>query len=210
MPRQVSRTEIPELEMLGGDLGLDFANTVDRDRTGGTRHEYLYTYGSLVDWARLARIIEDHTHARLRDLASRDPVTAEQALRDALELRRAVQDVFSEIASGVDPAPADLDVLQNYFRRAVEMSRLRQRHGTFVWKQVEEPHYLDQILCPIAMSVVDLLRHGRLDRIKRCPGDDGHCGWLFLDTTKNRSRRWCSMQTCGSRDKMRRLYRRKK
>ena len=54
----------------------------------------------------------------------------------------------------------------------------------------------------VATSAVDLLTAGRLDRVGECPA----CGWLFLDTSKNRSRRWCSMATCGGRDKARRYY----
>jgi predicted RNA-binding Zn ribbon-like protein len=49
-----------------------------------------------------------------------------------------------------------------------------------------------------------LLTQGQLDRLGECPS----CGWLFLDTSKNRRRRWCSMATCGSRDKARRYYER--
>lgn len=57
-----------------------------------------------------------------------------------------------------------------------------------------------------ASSAVELLTDPRLDRVKQCPG----CGWLFVDTSRNRSRRWCSMEMCGGRDKALRHYRRQR
>ena len=62
---------------------------------------------------------------------------------------------------------------------------------------------------PVALSAAELLMLGDLGRVEECPGSDG-CGWLFFDSSKNGRRRWCSMEGCGSRDKMRRLYARKR
>jgi predicted RNA-binding Zn ribbon-like protein len=64
------------------------------------------------------------------------------------------------------------------------------------------------MLAPIVKSAADLLLSDMLDRVKQCEGDP--CGWLFLDTSRNRSRRWCSMEDCGNRAKARRFYQRKK
>ncbi len=64
---------------------------------------------------------------------------------------------------------------------------------------------LDQVLWPVSWSAAELLTHGPLDRIRECPGQ-GNCGWLFLDLTKNASRRWCDMRVCGNRAKARRHY----
>lgn len=57
---------------------------------------------------------------------------------------------------------------------------------------------------PIAVSAVELALSEHLGRVRRCPGDDGRCGWLFVDLSKSGTRRWCSMRTCGSRLKSRR------
>lgn len=56
-------------------------------------------------------------------------------------------------------------------------------------------------LATIASAVASTLITGEVARVKRCPAED--CGWVFWDSTKNRSRRWCSMQVCGNRDKAR-------
>jgi predicted RNA-binding Zn ribbon-like protein len=68
-----------------------------------------------------------------------------------------------------------------------------------------EGDHLERPLWPIAVAAVDLLRSGPLDRLKACE----ECPWLFLDTSRNRSRRWCSMDDCGSRRKMRRYRERR-
>ena len=64
---------------------------------------------------------------------------------------------------------------------------------------------LDSLIWTIAHSAMTLLTAGDLTRVKECPGTND-CGWLFYDISKNGSRRWCSMEGCGSRVKMRRLY----
>jgi predicted RNA-binding Zn ribbon-like protein len=205
-PTSSSQIDLSRLEFLGGNLSLDFANTVDRDRDGHTRHEYLNSYGSLVEWAIHAGILETEIGTNLLQTCSRDPVSAEHSLAEALRFRRAIQLVFSSIARTLDPDADSLERLRRHYLRAVEMSHLRADCETIRLVPLTNTDHLDQILWPIAIAAIDLLKSGPLERIKRCPGDDDQCGWLFLDTTRNNSRRWCSMQSCGSRDKMRRLY----
>ena len=65
------------------------------------------------------------------------------------------------------------------------------------------------MLWPVVQSAVDLMTSPELDRVGQCADDRG-CGWLFVDTTKNRSRRWCDMRDCGNRAKARRHYAKKK
>lgn len=77
------------------------------------------------------------------------------------------------------------------------------------WTWREDDEALERVLWPVARSAVELAVSGRLDRVKQCPVPDGGCGWLFLDTTKNGIRRWCSMQGCGGRAKARRQYARR-
>ena len=67
---------------------------------------------------------------------------------------------------------------------------------------------LERPIWPILRDVAELLTTPELTHVKLCPGRD--CGWLFIDRSKNQSRRWCSMAICGSRDKMRRLHARRR
>jgi predicted RNA-binding Zn ribbon-like protein len=60
-------------------------------------------------------------------------------------------------------------------------------------------------LLHVALSAAELLTSPQLPRVKACPLPEGGCGWLFLDETKNGTRRWCSMAHCGARAKNRRF-----
>ncbi|MEV0593220.1 CGNR zinc finger domain-containing protein [Nonomuraea cavernae] len=75
----------------------------------------------------------------------------------------------------------------------------RDRYYRFTW---DGPRTARVLLWEVAASAVELLGHGPLGRLGECPS----CCWLFLDTSRNNRRRWCSMTTCGSRDKSRRYY----
>jgi predicted RNA-binding Zn ribbon-like protein len=167
-----------DLELVGGNLALDLANT--RDGHAPAR-DYLETPDDLMAWARHAGGLE--LDAEQRDL---DRV---------LELRETVETVFRAIARGDDPAPAALeDLMAAHAARPGRLMRVGGHETAFVlaW---------DRDICgPIAAAAVDLLRHGPLDRLKLCQA----CPWLFLDLSRNQSRRWCSMNVCGGTLKMRR------
>jgi predicted RNA-binding Zn ribbon-like protein len=115
----------------------------------------------------------------------------EATLERAHTLRRTIYEVFRPLADGRDPDAAALAALNAFHAEAVAGARLVPVEG-FVWE--------DDLLAPIAVAAVDLLRTGPLDRLKVCAA----CPWLFLDTSRNHSRRWCSMSECGARLKMRR------
>ena len=76
------------------------------------------------------------------------------------------------------------------------------------WTYTFEERKLDQMLWPIIRSAAELLTSDKLDRVCECPGEN--CGWLFIDMSRNRSRRWCDMKDCGNRAKARRHYRKTK
>ncbi len=86
--------------------------------------------------------------------------------------------------------------------------QLIQKGGSYTWGWDNQTLSLESILWPISYSAAELLKQGDLRRIGECADVDG-CGWLFFDTTKNHSRRWCDMKDCGNRDKVRRYYKRK-
>jgi predicted RNA-binding Zn ribbon-like protein len=201
-------SNVNDLELLGGNLCLDFANTVDHDRTGATRHEYLTDARSVIDWARHVGIIDERTRSTLQDLLAEKPDEGQAVFERALELRTVIQHIFTAIARGTEPPPNDLAWLQRSFRDALDQSRLTRHGGAFDWAFEPGRAGIDIVLALVTLAAIDLLRSGPLHRVKRCPGDNDQCGWLFLDTSKNGSRRWCSMRTCGSRDKMRRMYQR--
>ena len=186
---------------VGGRLCLDFVNTVD-PRHGAPREEHLPDYESLVGWAEQAGIVASDEAARLTAAARREPAAARRAHEEAIDLRETLYSIFGAVARGEPPG----SVSQLNAHLARTQPRLVGDEGGFAWGWAPGDD-LDRILWPVAWSAAELLAQGPLERVRECPGDDT-CGWLFLDTSRNGSRRWCDMSTCGNRSKARRYYRR--
>lgn len=113
--------------------------------------------------------------------------------------------VLCAIALESPPVTLDLEQLQRADARAITGAALVLAGEHFAWGWQPDIQHLEQPLWPVAHSAIELLTTGDLRRIKVCENPYG-CGWLFYDGSKNGSRRWCSMEGCGSQVKMRRLY----
>jgi predicted RNA-binding Zn ribbon-like protein len=183
-------SETSFLEPFGGVACLDFANTLD-GRATARPEEYLHTYADLVNWGEYAGLIDPPTATRL---AATTPAAADAALRAALELRESIFQAFSAIGRG-DPAPAAaLTSIQRRYADAMAAAELAPAGGGFDWQfSTDAP---DRAWWPLAVSATRLITTGPLDRVKVCAAEAG-CIGLFLDTSKNRSRRWCTMDGCG-------------
>jgi len=196
-------------ELTSGRLCLDFANTV-RARPLSVRTEYINNYGDLLDWSRQATILTVGETESLASEATRNPKEAEAALAVALELREALYGIFSARAAGL-PAPGmDLQTLNWAIARSMGRAGLVQSasSGRFEWTWPDAQPGLDRVSWWVARSAAELLTSNDLTFVRECAGYD--CGWLFVDTTRNRSRRWCDMSSCGNRAKGRRHYERKR
>jgi len=204
----VSLPEQPILpERVGGALVLDFVNTRDAWLDDAYRHEYLRDYDDLVAWAVAAGALDARAADALRRIA---PAAAAETYERAVALRGALFELFSPLAATHDAAEVDsggraaappraaLDAV-NAAWRALE-TRPQIDPATLATTWTDAP---DRPLGPVLESAARLLRDGPLDRLRQCPGPDGWCGWLFIDRTKNRSRRWCSMAICGTPAKTR-------
>jgi predicted RNA-binding Zn ribbon-like protein len=188
-------------ELYAGALCLDFANTVDA-RALPQVEEHLFSYADLLGWARYAGLTDARTTARLDRLAADDPAAAAAVFDTAIELREAVFRTFAALAGGSSPAQRDLDVVQHGYAAAMAAARLSPQQPTgFGWEWDHDD--LGRAWWPVAHSAVELLTTAPLDRVKVCASDEG-CAGLFLDTSKNRSRRWCSMRACGVEVKVQR------
>jgi predicted RNA-binding Zn ribbon-like protein len=185
-------------ELVAGWPALELTNTVNA-RPHPTR-DTIATPAGLIAWALAAGVIGSDEAALLHELPDAE---ADLAVREARELRETIFAIFAAIAEGRPVARHDLDDLTAIHLRTVRFARLEpDQAGGFELRFLASA----AIAGPVAQSALDLLRDGPLDRVKACPS----CVWLFLDHTKNRSRRWCSMATCGSRDKMRRYHGRRR
>jgi predicted RNA-binding Zn ribbon-like protein len=194
------------LELIGGRLCLDFANTVST-RVEALRREYLTDYGELVAWSRHASVLAPDEAQALLHEAVRFPDRASAVLDRAIALRETLYRLFSAIAAQREPKAADLATLNVALQEVLARLEITPSTEGFEWAWVQEPDDLDQMLWPVVRSAAELLTGSDLDRVRECAREG--CDWLFLDTSKNRSRRWCSMDACGSRMKARRYYRRK-
>ncbi len=191
--------------LAGGRTCLNFANTV-----GGRRpdrvHDYLGDYGDLVAWSRHAGLLTDEAARYLAAQAERRPVEAAQVLAQALALREAIYRIFSSLAAHASPAPADLALLNQALASALARLEVRTTRSGFSWGWRHEPEALEAVLWPVIRSAGELLTSEDLKRVRECAGEG--CGWLFLDLSRNHSRRWCTMDDCGNRAKAKRHYQR--
>jgi predicted RNA-binding Zn ribbon-like protein len=200
---------IATLSLLGGNTCLDFVNTLD-PRTGAQPHEYLSSYADLVAWSQRAAGLPDDTARQLLQAAARRPIDAAAVLLQAIELREAIYGIFVAVAdrAAVSAGSADLKRLNRALSQMMTHARIVPTARGFVWGWNASPQTLGQLLWPVTQSAADLLTSEDLGRVRACAS--ASCGWLFLDTSKNRSRRWCSMEACGNRAKARRHYARQR
>ena len=187
------------LRRLGGHPALDFVNTVD-PREGDEQIEYPNSFEDLVQWAVRGRLIDAPTARVARTQAARSGSAGAGALTRAMNLREALYAIFGAIAAGRRLPRGAVAELESAWREAMAHAHLTAARPGFRWKLTAA---LDVVRWQIARDAVALLESDRLDRIKRCPGSQA-CGWLFLDASRNASRRWCSMDGCGNCAKVRR------
>ncbi len=198
---------IEDLKTVGGPPCLDFANTVSR-RDTDEPNERLFTYAHLVAWAEHVALLTSDEGAELLAASEAQPAEAEAVFTRAIALREALFRIFARNAGGETPDAADLAILNKEIAGCYAFLRLVTSGPGFVWRWEYDAARLDRILWPVVDSAAELLTSGDLDRVRVCAGE--HCGWLFVDRSKNRSRRWCDMQECGNVAKVRRYRRRHK
>jgi predicted RNA-binding Zn ribbon-like protein len=190
-------------DLIGGRVCLVFANTVGGSRHGYER-EYLNNYADLVAWSRHAGLLTDSEGRQLMAEARRHPAGAAEIFERAIILRETIYRIFSAIAAGQSPAAADLNILNDALAEALTHLRVTPGKTGFAWTWHNQPGALDAMLWPIVQSAGELLTSAQIVQVRECAGDT--CSWLFLDTSKNHSRRWCDMKDCGNRAKAKRHY----
>lgn len=188
-------------ELIAGAISLDFANTVGGMR-GGSAFEHLHDYADLVRWGRQAQILPAADAERLVRIAHQRPADAEVVMARARTLREAVYAIFAALADEVDPSTEAVAQLNDELSRALAHLGVGRAPDGFVWQWRAANGALDATLWPIARSAAELLVSPAAHSIHQCANPT--CSWLFLDTSRNHSRRWCDMRGCGNRAKVRR------
>ncbi len=181
--------ETRELPIVAGHLALDFANTVD-DPLGPARHDHIATHADLVRWSlRTGALTAEQAAVLKRSTA---------AVRKAHALRAVLNDVFTAVATGGRPT---WEALRPYAAEAVAHAALDEAHR-LSWTHATASHAM---LWPVANAAERLLTSQDVHRVKQCAG----CPWLFLDRSRNGSRRWCAMDDCGTHEKIRKYVARR-
>jgi predicted RNA-binding Zn ribbon-like protein len=199
--RQGNLSEFPRL--LGETLCLDFTNTVEA-RLSEHPQDFLTGPVELARWARHADVIDEADAERIAGEMAADPAGASNEWRRAVALREHAYALLRDIAAGRAPADVRVDALQPFLCASLGRAHLRPGAGRF---ELTPPDGIAYVADLIVLDLHRLLTSERLGRLRQCPGC-GDCGWLFLDTSRNGTRHWCSMEGCGSRAKMRRHYQR--
>lgn len=207
-PRRRPDGERPPFSWIGGELCLDFVNTVTWTAPDALLNERFVTGRDVVDWARAAGLLPGEGDA----LSG-----TEALLRDARDLRAVLHVALEDTAHARPAAPWTVDALDAWVRWAVQRLRLvPDDTGRWAWttrapQGSSERSDLDlttAVLAPVIRSAMDLLRSPDLAQLRDCANP--RCGWLFIDRSRKRNRRWCDMRGCGSHAKARRYYHRRR
>lgn len=203
----MSEAQTEPFDFVGNNLCLDFVNTV-HDRKSNTQRDDFTSYDDLVAWSRLAGIATAAEAEQLLARARQHPDETERVYERAIEQREVIYRIFAAIAQEREPAPSDLARLSELFADAMSKACITLRDNTFTWEWTQKETALESLLWPVIRAAAELLTAQDLRLARQCAADD--CSWLFLDTSKNHSRRWCDMQSCGNRIKVSRHYERRK
>ena len=200
-------THAGNLDLVGGRVCLDLVNTLD-GRRNGHPHDYLNSYADLVSWSLHVGLVTEDVAQQLLDQAGRQPAEASRVFERVIVLRETIYRIFSAVAGGESPAAANLIGLNEELAEVLPQLQLVPVPDGFAWGWRGDRQALAWLLWPLARSAAELLTSAELKRVRECEGNN--CGWLFVDTSRNRSRRWCDMKSCGNRAKARRHYKRKR
>jgi predicted RNA-binding Zn ribbon-like protein len=203
--RKIARRRPPSFELIAGNVGLDFVNTLDDRHT--QPKELLESYADLARFGEDAGLLESRQVDRLSERSYAEPERAQQALLWGRELREAIHDVFWAIMNKRPVPPGALARLNADIQGSAGHMRLVQAKAGFEWS-FDDLREFDSVLWPIARAAGDLLASDQLPQVRACFSKS--CEWFFLDTSKNHRRRWCDMTRCGNRAKVQRFYTRQK
>lgn len=188
-------------ELIAGDSALDLVNTLDwRFRASGAE-ELLTGYGALIGFCEQSEVLTAKQARSLRRETSES--AKEKALRSARELREAAAEFLYATLEERKLAVPIIDTLERFFKDARKQQRLRRDAAGLLWDWPEGEIAAELPVSALALRVEALLTSERLQTLREC--GDPACRWLFLDTSKNHTRRWCDMKVCGNRMKARRF-----
>jgi predicted RNA-binding Zn ribbon-like protein len=197
METEMAHQPLADLRIVGGNLALDFVNTRSGPQHGPVDTEWLSSYEDFVAWSR--RVGTDGpTAARPAEAEAVAAFARVQACRDDM------YETFRALADGCAPPDAVLRRMQLAYLEALAHGQLAGGTEGFGWRW-DPGRDLLAPLWPIVAAAVELLTSQPASQIKPCHA----CRFLFIDQSKNGSRRWCSMDDCGKAAKIARYLQRR-
>lgn len=187
-------------QLHGGDVALDLVNTLDWRFRAGEPEELLASYTDLVGYAEQAGVVTAREARGL--MREADETAAQRTLKAARVLREALAEVLYAQIDGRKPAAAAVERLEKAIREARAGMALRWGTDGAAWVETGEAGP-ELPVVRLALRAEALVTGEALAQMRAC--GDPECRWLFLDTSKNHTRRWCNMQVCGNRMKARRF-----
>ena len=194
------------LKLLGGRLCLDFINTLDWRGTDRPQ-EFLNTFDDLVAWSRHVGICSRQETIKLYKIAEQSDAEAKSVLNRAVKLRETIYRLFAASIAAHSPVREDLWIFNEILGRSMKETQIKATKDGYAWDIIGNKTKLDWILNPIIHSAAEILVSDELKKVKTCA--DAACGSLFIDVSRNQSRRWCDMKDCGNRAKANRFYQKK-
>jgi predicted RNA-binding Zn ribbon-like protein len=203
---------VEELRIVAGDPALDLVNTVEPRIPGQPpERDHLHSPDALLSWAHRTGVIDAADHEQIAATWTRVPASAANALQDVLELRSLIGTLVDAARTDTHPNPAAAAALMRRAAIALERTTLvADPAGFHPARQLIGTQPSTRIPDRLAAAGLAMLQTTDLHRLKSCPPDQGGCGWVFIDNSKNTSRRWCSMEDCGTHAKTRRLTQRRR
>lgn len=190
--RSRNRPSTEDYQFIAGNLALDFVNTVGNRLS--TPSDYFSDVVEFRRWIRLAGLLGNQIPPRVTD----------PQLGLVRQVREELYALFHRLATGHGLSQRALGEFNSRLSRVAEKRQLslQKESVNWVWKTSRDDP--DRVLAPILLSTANLLVSQSRSQIRQC--EDENCGWLFLDRSRAGTRRWCSMQDCGNRAKVRRYY----
>jgi predicted RNA-binding Zn ribbon-like protein len=203
-PRPLTWGPDSPFKYVAGEASLDLVNTATWSERGLLNDRFT-DYGRVVEWAAGAGVVGRAGAARLRRAAAEHPSAARSACASTRALRSALQELYAAVTAG-GPLDAPLRGFHPWLAEAHAHLRLdaptaadRREGRALRWAWDEEEGRLDALLWPVVRGAAELLASGEGARIRMCGGEE--CGWVYVDRSRNGLRRWCEMETCGTRAK---------
>jgi predicted RNA-binding Zn ribbon-like protein len=182
-------------------LCLDFANTLTW-RGSDAPSESLGDIDALLTWTERKAGLGGEALREVRVWTGANDAGALFAA--AIAVRETVFRVFESVAAGAAPRDADFTALRDAIAAAPARTRLGRRNGFYGWQLTSPGPSAPELLAPVLWSAADLLLAAGGNRIRQCANEK--CLWLFVDSSKSGTRRWCDMSACGNRAKAQRHY----